>query len=69
MKPTLRKPMGIIAILMIIAIWSVIVINVADGIVGWPILLQMVFYLVAGIVWVFPVRPILTWMETGKFGQ
>lgn len=68
MKPTLRKPAGIIGILLFIAIWATIVINIADNIIGWPILLQMLFYLVAGIIWIFPVRPVLTWMETGKFG-
>jgi len=25
------------------------------------------FYLVAGIVWILPLKPLLRWMETGKF--
>lgn len=68
MKPTLRKPVGIIGILLIISVWATIVVNIADNIIGWPFVLQMVFYLVAGIIWIFPVRPVLTWMETGRFG-
>ena len=32
-----------------------------------PFVLEMLFYLVAGIGWVFPIRPLLTWMETGAW--
>lgn len=67
MKPTMRKPVGILSILLIIAIWSVIVINIADYILGWPVIIQLIFFLIAGIAWIFPVRPILVWMELGRW--
>ena len=35
------------------------------GRLPWPV--QAVVYLVLGIAWVFPVRPALTWMETGRW--
>ena len=66
-EPSWRKPAGIFAILALIAIWAVLVASLA-GIVGkWPILAQAVFYLVAGIAWVLPLKPLLRWMETGHF--
>lgn len=67
MKPTMRKPVGMISILLIIAIWSVIVINIADYILMLPLFIQFAFFLIAGIVWIFPVRPILVWMELGRW--
>lgn len=67
MKPTMRKPVGMISILLIIAIWSVIIINIADYILMLPLFIQFAFFLIAGIVWIFPVRPILVWMELGRW--
>ena len=39
-----------------------------SGVVGgwwWPV--QAVFYLVTGIVWIAPLKPLLRWMETGRW--
>jgi hypothetical protein len=66
-EPSWRKPAGIFAILALIAIWSVAVASLAHWVSAWPILVQAVFYLVAGIAWVLPLRPLLAWMETGRF--
>ena len=65
--PSWRKPAGIGLILGIITLWAVIVATAA-GIIGgmaWP--LQALFYLVAGIAWILPLKPLLRWMETGRF--
>ena len=69
MKPTWRKPAGIALILLLIAGWAVLVASAAVLIEGVPVLAQMLFYLVAGIVWIVPVRPILVWMELGKWRE
>lgn len=67
-QPSWRKPTGIFAILALIILWAVLVASLA-GIVGeWPILAQALFYLIAGIAWVLPLKPMLRWMETGRFG-
>jgi hypothetical protein len=33
----------------------------------WPVLVQGVFYLVFGIIWIFPLKPLLRWMELGTW--
>jgi hypothetical protein len=68
-EPSWRKPAGIFAILALIAIWSVLVVSLAGEVSRWPILLQGIFYLVAGIAWILPLKPLLRWMETGRFGR
>lgn len=66
-EPSWRKPVGIFAILALIAIWAVLIASMA-GIVGrWPVVAQAIFYLAAGIIWIFPLKPLLRWMETGHF--
>ena len=67
MKPSWRKPAGIFAILAVILVWSVIVASLSAIVGSWPVAVQAVFYLVAGIAWIAPMRPLLRWMETGRF--
>ena len=66
-KPSWRKPAGIFLILLLIVGWSVIVVTVGERLTGVPVLLQALFYLVAGIVWILPLKPLLKWMESGTW--
>lgn len=65
--PSWRKPVGMIAILLIIAIWAFIVVSASAYIGRLHILVQAIIYLVAGTIWIAPLRPLLIWMETGSF--
>ena len=67
-QPSWRKPTGIFAILALIAAWAVLIASLASYVGRWPVLIQAIFYLIAAIPWVFPLRPLLRWMETGRFG-
>jgi hypothetical protein len=67
--PTWRIPVGTLLMLALIALWAVIVVSQAPRIGQLHILLQAVIYLIAGVIWIFPMRPIVVWMETGKFGR
>ena len=64
-KPKWRNGVGLMLILLLIAMWSVAVAVLAPFVAQLPFLLEILFYAVAGIGWIFPVRPLLTWMETG----
>ena len=67
MTPDWRKPAGMLAILAIILVWSVAVVSLSGTVGGWHWLAQLLFYLVAGIVWIAPLKPLLRWMETGRW--
>jgi len=66
-EPTWRKPFGIFLILFIILAWAVIVASASPWIGQLHMLLQGVIYTVAGIIWILPLRPLLAWMETGRW--
>jgi predicted membrane channel-forming protein YqfA (hemolysin III family) len=68
-QPTYRKPVGMLGILLFITIWSVLVASLSHRVETWPTLLQGAFYLVAGTMWLLPLRPLLLWMETGKWRE
>jgi hypothetical protein len=65
MTPNWRKPAGMLLILAIIVVWAALVASLS-GVVGrWPWPGQLAFYIVAGMVWIAPLKPLLRWMESG----
>jgi hypothetical protein len=65
--PSWRKPFGMLGILAYVTIWAVAVASLS-GLVGlWPVIAQAVFYVIAGTIWILPLKPVLKWMETGHF--
>ncbi len=67
MTPSSRKLAGIAIILLLIGIWAALVASLAPIIGKLPILVQGAFYLVMGIVWIVPLKPLLRWSETGRW--
>lgn len=66
-EPSWRKPAGMAAILLLITVWAVIVVSIADYLTGLPWPVHAIYYTVAGIVWILPLKPLLRWMETGRW--
>ncbi|MET0270987.1 MAG: DUF2842 domain-containing protein [Sphingomonas sp.] len=65
MTPSWRKPFGMLMLLLLIAAWASLVVFASPLIERLPSLVQALVYLVAGIVWILPLKPMLRWMETG----
>jgi predicted membrane channel-forming protein YqfA (hemolysin III family) len=66
-EPSPRKLIGIMMILLLIVLWAVFVASLAQVVGQWPILLQAPYYLVMGIVWIVPLKPLVRWIETASF--
>nr|WP_294846395.1 DUF2842 domain-containing protein [uncultured Sphingomonas sp.] len=66
-EPSWKKPVGIFLIIALIIVWAVAVASLSNIVGKWHMLAQGVFYLIAGIAWVFPLKPLLRWMETPPF--
>lgn len=67
MTPTLRKPLGVLAILLGLAIYALLIAAAASRIETLPVLGQAVLYLLLGTIWVLPLRSMVIWMETGHW--
>lgn len=65
--PSWRKPAGMLLILLIIAIWAVLIASASSWISALPGWVQAAVYIVSGIIWIAPMRPLLIWMETGRW--
>lgn len=66
-SPSLRALAGIALILLLIVVWGALVASLAQFVGRWPILVQAIFYLVAGIVWIIPLKPLVRWILSGSF--
>ena len=68
-QPSWRKPVGMLAIIGLIALWAVLVASLSTQIGALPPWAQVPVYLVLGIVWIWvlPLRRLLAWMETGRW--
>lgn len=66
-EPSWRQPAGALAIIGIILLWCLLVIVALPFVGRWPIILQLPVYVLAGIAWIFPLKPLLRWMETGAW--
>jgi hypothetical protein len=59
-----RKLFGTIALLVLVLVWSLLGMTIAQT--PWLAksgLLQAIFYVVAGLGWVLPAMPIVAWMS------
>ncbi len=66
-QPSFRKLAGVGLILLLIAIWAIFVASLAQFVGQWPVMVQAVFYLIMGIVWIIPLKPLIRWSQTGSF--
>ncbi len=67
-QPTLRIPLGILALLLALLVYGGLVARyVAPLIAEWPALAQTPVYIVLGVIWLLPLRRFLIWMETGRW--
>jgi predicted membrane channel-forming protein YqfA (hemolysin III family) len=66
-QPSLRKLAGIGLILLLILVWAAFVASLAQIVGRWPVLVQSGFYLIMGILWIIPLKPLVRWIQTGSF--
>jgi hypothetical protein len=66
-SPSARTLAGIGMIMLLIVVWATFVASLARTVGQWPILVQAIYYLIMGIVWIIPLKPLVRWIQTGSF--
>jgi len=66
-QPSLRRLAGIVLILLLIIVWAAFVASFAQLIGRWSVLVQGLFYLVTGMIWIIPLKPLVRWMQSGRW--
>jgi hypothetical protein len=68
-EPSHRVLTGCSAIILMIMLWAALVASLAQVVGTWPVLVQSLFYLIMGIAWIAPMKPLVRWIQTGAFRQ
>lgn len=68
-QPSWRKPVGVLVMLVLILLWCGVAVTLIDYLSGLNFWLQLPVYVILGIGWIFPVKPMLLWMNGGSFRQ
>jgi predicted membrane channel-forming protein YqfA (hemolysin III family) len=66
-SPSGRSAAGIALILLLIVLWAAFVASLAPFVGQWPVIVQALFYLIMGIAWIIPLKPLVRWVQTGQF--
>lgn len=66
-QPSWRTGAGILLILLVIFVWALLIAGFSRVIGKWPIVVQAAFYLIVGIIWIIPLKPLIRWIGTGSF--
>ncbi|MEZ5955003.1 MAG: DUF2842 domain-containing protein [Hyphomonas sp.] len=61
----MRKPATAILLLLWMGFWIVAAVTVGGLIAGWPHWAHLIYYVVAGIGWIIPLKPLFAWMNRG----
>ncbi len=67
-EPSWRKPVGMILILLLIAIWCIAVVMIVEAL-ELPLLASALAFIAGGVAWLWllPMKRLLKWMELGRF--
>lgn len=68
MEPSWRKPAGVLLMLAWIVLYAGAVAQGAPWLSALPTPIQATAYLLLGVAWLLPLRPLLIWMNTGSWG-
>jgi hypothetical protein len=65
----LRKFIGTVALFVLVAVWALLAMGLAQiPAIRDHALLSVIYYVVAGIGWVLPAMPIVAWMSRKRGG-
>ncbi len=61
-----RKAVGCFALLAYLAVYAALAASLGVWLAPFlPTWAELIFYLIAGIVWIFPLKPLFAWMNRG----
>lgn len=61
----MRKPVTALILLAYMLVYVVLVATLGGYLAGWPRWALLFFYVVAGVAWIFPLKPLFAWMNRG----
>jgi hypothetical protein len=64
MRQRVRKFVGTIVLVILVSVYALIAMTIAAAkLPGTSGLMQFLYFLIAGLLWVIPAAPLVTWMQ------
>ena len=61
----MRKFLAMLILLAYTAFCIFLLATLGSWMIGWPRLIQLVFYIIAGFIWIAPLKYLFKWMNSG----
>ena len=61
-KPSPRSGIGMLILIVGLTLYAFLAAGIGNLLDDFGLTIQMIYYLIAGIVWIFPVKKLLQWM-------
>jgi len=65
-RPNGRNVIGMIVLIIGLMLYAFGAAALGEVIGDWPLAIQFIYYAIAGVVWIFPVRALFLWMANSK---
>jgi len=62
----MRKPIGFLILLLWLAGYVMLAVTIGSSMTTWPQVAQLIYYVIAGIAWIIPLKPLFGWMNKGE---
>lgn len=64
METRARKAVGCLVLLGYLAVYAALAASLGVLLAGFlPVWAQLIYYAIAGVVWIFPLKPLFAWMR------
>lgn len=64
-RPSARSFIGMFAMIFGLAAYAFGAAALGDLIADWPLAIEFIYYMIAGVAWIYPAIKILRWMAAG----
>ena len=61
-KPSSRSGNGMLILIIGLTLYAFLAAGIGNLLDDWNLAVQMTYYLIAGVIWIFPVKKLLQWM-------
>lgn len=58
-----RRMIGLLVVLLYIVLYLIVAGQIGNFFVNKPPIVNIAFFIVAGIIWIFPLKPLFNWMR------
>lgn len=64
--PNLRNLIGVLGLIFGLGVYGLLIAELSTHLGNMPFVVEVIFYIIAGLIWLWPARALLRWMLAGN---